>query len=116
MTLDIILLYFIFSDDLRTANIVCDSPDGTTCLVIDRETFNQLISALDEIRTKYKDEGDSRARWDFLKYYLTRTFFFSLSSLSNEMIKSKWMKSASIFCQNDFQKLNSNNINIIGDI
>ncbi|XP_028158317.1 cGMP-dependent protein kinase, isozyme 2 forms cD4/T1/T3A/T3B-like isoform X4 [Ostrinia furnacalis] len=49
-------------DDLRTANIICDSPEGCTCLVIDRETFNQLISALDEIRTKYKDEGDSRAR------------------------------------------------------
>ncbi|XP_050549542.1 cGMP-dependent protein kinase, isozyme 2 forms cD4/T1/T3A/T3B isoform X3 [Spodoptera frugiperda] len=49
-------------DDLRTANIICDSPEGTTCLVIDRETFNQLISALDEIRTKYKDEGDSRQR------------------------------------------------------
>ncbi|KAL0871124.1 hypothetical protein ABMA27_004913 [Loxostege sticticalis] len=49
-------------DDLRTANIICDSPEGCTCLVIDRETFNQLISTLDEIRTKYKDEGDSRAR------------------------------------------------------
>ncbi|KAJ2945574.1 hypothetical protein O0L34_g396 [Tuta absoluta] len=49
-------------DDLRTANIICDSPEGTTCLVIDRETFNQLISTLDEIRTKYKDEGESRAR------------------------------------------------------
>ncbi|XP_050665688.1 cGMP-dependent protein kinase, isozyme 2 forms cD4/T1/T3A/T3B isoform X3 [Leptidea sinapis] len=49
-------------DDLRTANIVCDAPEGTTCLVIDRETFNQLISTLDEIRTKYKDEGDDRHR------------------------------------------------------
>ncbi|CAH0400846.1 unnamed protein product [Chilo suppressalis] len=49
-------------DDLRTANIICDSPEGCTCLVIDRETFNQLISALDEIRTKYKDEGGSRQR------------------------------------------------------
>ncbi|XP_077284453.1 cGMP-dependent protein kinase for [Arctopsyche grandis] len=49
-------------DDLRTANIICDSPEGVTCLVIDRETFNQLISSLDEIRTKYKDEGDSRRR------------------------------------------------------
>ncbi|XP_039756565.1 cGMP-dependent protein kinase, isozyme 2 forms cD4/T1/T3A/T3B isoform X3 [Pararge aegeria] len=49
-------------DDLRTANIICDSPNGTTCLVIDRETFNQLISTLDEIRSKYKDEGDDRQR------------------------------------------------------
>ncbi|XP_055920504.1 cGMP-dependent protein kinase, isozyme 2 forms cD4/T1/T3A/T3B isoform X3 [Eupeodes corollae] len=44
-------------DDLRTANIICNSPDGVTCLVIDRETFNQLISNLDEIRHRYDDEG-----------------------------------------------------------
>lgn len=44
-------------DDLRTANIICDSPEGVTCLVIDRETFNQLISNLDEIRHRYDDEG-----------------------------------------------------------
>lgn len=45
------------SDDLRTANIICDSEDGVTCLVIDRETFKQLISNLDEIRNKYNDES-----------------------------------------------------------
>ncbi|XP_075215206.1 cGMP-dependent protein kinase for isoform X2 [Lycorma delicatula] len=49
-------------DDLRTANIVADDPEGVTCLVIDRETFNQLISSLDEIRTRYKDEGIERRR------------------------------------------------------
>lgn len=49
-------------DDLRTANIIVDDPEGVSCLVIDRETFNQLISNLDEIRTKYKDEGIERRR------------------------------------------------------
>ncbi|KAF5293290.1 hypothetical protein FQR65_LT10989 [Abscondita terminalis] len=49
-------------DDLRTANIICDDPEGVSCLVIDRETFNQLISNLDEIKSKYKDEGDERKR------------------------------------------------------
>ncbi|CAO1368652.1 unnamed protein product [Diamesa tonsa] len=44
-------------DDLRTANIICDSPEGVTCLVIDRETFNQLISNLDEVKNRYNDEG-----------------------------------------------------------
>ncbi|XP_031836326.1 cGMP-dependent protein kinase for isoform X2 [Nomia melanderi] len=43
-------------DDLRTANIIADDPEGVSCLVIDRETFNQLISSLDEIRTRYRDE------------------------------------------------------------
>lgn len=51
-------------DDLRTANIICDSPDGVTCLVIDRETFNQLISNLEEIRHRYDDESTlERKRW-----------------------------------------------------
>ncbi|XP_044004609.1 cGMP-dependent protein kinase, isozyme 2 forms cD4/T1/T3A/T3B isoform X3 [Aphidius gifuensis] len=49
-------------DDLRTANIVADDPEGVSCLVIDRETFNQLISSLDEIRTRYKDELVERRR------------------------------------------------------
>lgn len=49
-------------DDLRTANIIVDDPEGVSCLVIDRETFKQLISNLDEIRTKYKDEGVERRR------------------------------------------------------
>ncbi|XP_037960243.1 cGMP-dependent protein kinase, isozyme 2 forms cD5/T2 [Teleopsis dalmanni] len=44
-------------DGLRTANIICDSADGVTCLVIDQETFNQLISNLDEIKNRYDDEG-----------------------------------------------------------
>lgn len=54
------LMNFIFppfSDDLRTANIICDSQEGVTCLVIDRETFNQLISNLDEVKNRYNDEG-----------------------------------------------------------
>lgn len=49
-------------DDLRTANITVDNPEGVYCLVIDRETFNQLISSLDEIRTKYKDESVDRKK------------------------------------------------------
>ncbi|XP_034947742.1 cGMP-dependent protein kinase, isozyme 2 forms cD5/T2 isoform X3 [Chelonus insularis] len=49
-------------DDLRTANIIADDPEGVSCLVIDRETFNQLISSLDEVRTRYKDELVERRR------------------------------------------------------
>jgi len=51
-----------FSDDLRTANIICESADGVSCLVIDRETFNQLISNLDEIKHRYDDEGAMERR------------------------------------------------------
>ncbi|XP_048509452.1 cGMP-dependent protein kinase, isozyme 2 forms cD5/T2 isoform X2 [Athalia rosae] len=49
-------------DDLRTANIIADDPDGVSCLVIDQETFKQLISSLDEIQTRYKDELVVRRR------------------------------------------------------
>ncbi|XP_050076806.1 cGMP-dependent protein kinase, isozyme 2 forms cD5/T2 isoform X3 [Anopheles maculipalpis] len=49
-------------DDLRTANIICDSPEGVTCLVIDRDTFIQLISYLDEIQNRYNDEGVSERK------------------------------------------------------
>lgn len=61
-----VITLFYFRDDLRTANIICDDPNGVTCLVIDRETFNQLISSLDEIRTKYIDEGVERKRYILL--------------------------------------------------
>lgn len=54
--------YFFYRDDLRTANIIVDDPEGVSTLVIDRETFNQLISNLDEIKTKYKDEHIDRKR------------------------------------------------------
>jgi hypothetical protein len=55
-------LFAFYRDDLRTANIIADDAAGVSCLVIDRETFNQLISSLDEIKTSYKDEGIERQR------------------------------------------------------
>lgn len=55
-------IFHVSSDDLRTANIIADDENGVSCLVIDRETFNQLISTLDEIRTRYEDEGNARRK------------------------------------------------------
>ncbi|KAF8763948.1 cGMP-dependent protein kinase like protein [Argiope bruennichi] len=43
-------------EDVRTANIIADDPDGVTCLVIDRDYFNRLISNINEIREKNYDE------------------------------------------------------------
>lgn len=60
----IVLCSLSSSDDLRTANIISDSAEGVTCLVIDRETFNQLISSLDEVKNRYNDEGVmERKKW-----------------------------------------------------
>ncbi|KAL1497630.1 hypothetical protein ABEB36_008558 [Hypothenemus hampei] len=52
----------LHGDDLRTANIIVDDPEGVTCLVIDRDTYLQLISNLDEVRTRYIDDVDDRRR------------------------------------------------------
>ncbi|XP_013790560.1 cGMP-dependent protein kinase, isozyme 2 forms cD4/T1/T3A/T3B-like isoform X1 [Limulus polyphemus] len=49
-------------EDVRTANIIADDPEGVTCLVIDRESFNQLISNIDEIKKKRYDEEEAMAR------------------------------------------------------
>ncbi|XP_015916401.1 cGMP-dependent protein kinase 1 isoform X4 [Parasteatoda tepidariorum] len=51
------------SKDVRTANIIADDPEETTCLVIEREAFHQLISHIDEIKTKrYDEDANSRKK------------------------------------------------------
>lgn len=46
------------SEDVRTASIIADS-DEVGCLVIDRESFNQLMCNIDAIRSHpYQDEVD----------------------------------------------------------
>lgn len=53
MMSELIALTLLFREDIRTANIIADDPDGVTCLVIDRDSFNQLIGNLDEIQQRY---------------------------------------------------------------
>lgn len=48
-------------EEKRTANIVADDPEGVSCLVIDRESFHQLISNLDDIKNKYIDLTQRKA-------------------------------------------------------
>jgi len=42
-------------EEVRTANIVADEGEGVKCLVIDRDSFLQLISSLEEIKKRYVD-------------------------------------------------------------
>jgi len=49
-------------EDTRTANVIANDPEGVCCLVIDREAFKQLISDIEEIRTKYVDESTARRK------------------------------------------------------
>ena len=50
----IFFIYF-FREEKRTANIICDDENGVICLVIDRDSFNQMIANLEDIKTKYMD-------------------------------------------------------------
>ncbi|XP_071108152.1 cGMP-dependent protein kinase 1-like isoform X1 [Haliotis cracherodii] len=43
-------------EDVRTANIIANDPEGVDCLVIDRESYSQLISNLDELKRIYEDD------------------------------------------------------------
>ncbi|XP_076317898.1 cGMP-dependent protein kinase 1-like isoform X1 [Tachypleus tridentatus] len=45
-------------EDVRTANIIADDTEGVVCLIIDRESFLQLISNIDEIKQKRYDEDE----------------------------------------------------------
>ncbi|XP_066954961.1 cGMP-dependent protein kinase 1 isoform X2 [Macrobrachium rosenbergii] len=49
-------------EDIRTANIIADDPDGVTCLVIDRESFKQLIGNLDEIQQRHGTVDKTRRK------------------------------------------------------
>jgi len=42
-------------EDVRTANIVADDAEGVKCLVIDRDSFSQMIANLDEVKRRYID-------------------------------------------------------------
>jgi len=42
-------------EEVRTANIIADDAEGVKCLVIDRDSFLQLISSLEEIKKRYID-------------------------------------------------------------
>lgn len=50
----------LHGDDLRTANVIVNDPQGVSCLVIDKETFKMLISGLEEVRTRYADDEQQR--------------------------------------------------------
>lgn len=49
------MLFILYSEEKRTANIVADDPEGVNCLVIDRDAFHHLISDIEDIKTRYVD-------------------------------------------------------------
>ncbi|ELU03428.1 hypothetical protein CAPTEDRAFT_180843 [Capitella teleta] len=54
----------LLSEDRRTANVIA-MPPGVECLTVDRDSFNQLIGDLNELREKdYGDEARGAQRSD----------------------------------------------------
>ena len=49
------MLLFVFREEKRTANIIADDENGVACLVIDRESYNHLLSNVEDIKNKYVD-------------------------------------------------------------
>lgn len=59
-------------EDVRTASIVAADPSGVDCLVIDRESYSQLISDLDELKRVYEDDEEKAvADQEFMKLKLS---------------------------------------------
>ena len=66
---------------VRTANIIADTgdPEGEVkCLVIDRDTFTQLIANLEEIKKRYIDLPERKIRWGskILTFTFLRIFYY----------------------------------------
>jgi len=45
----------LVGEEVRTANIIADDGEGVKCLVIDRESFSQMIANLEDIKKRYID-------------------------------------------------------------
>ena len=73
---------------VRTANIIADTgdPEGEVkCLVIDRDTFTQLIANLEEIKKRYIDLPERKIRWGskILTFTFLRIFYYFSRFLRN---------------------------------
>ncbi|KAK0152565.1 cGMP-dependent protein kinase 2 [Merluccius polli] len=53
----------LISEDVRSANIVCNAND-TQCLVVDRENFNQMVGTYDELQAYLKEYVEELSRSD----------------------------------------------------
>lgn len=51
-------------DDLRTANIIADDLQGVSCLVIDKDAFDQMIRGMEEVTSRYDGVDNYRERID----------------------------------------------------
>ncbi|XP_061545825.1 cGMP-dependent protein kinase 2 isoform X3 [Phycodurus eques] len=53
----------LISEDLRSANIICNE-DDTHCLVVDRDNFNQMVGTYEELQAYLKEYVEELSRSD----------------------------------------------------
>ncbi|XP_061820223.1 cGMP-dependent protein kinase 2 isoform X1 [Nerophis lumbriciformis] len=53
----------LISEDLRSANIICNEND-TRCLVVDRDNFNQMVGTYEELQAYLKEYVEELSRSD----------------------------------------------------
>ncbi|XP_029687881.1 cGMP-dependent protein kinase 2-like [Takifugu rubripes] len=53
----------LISEDVRSANIICNK-NGTHCLVVDRENFNQMVGTYEELQSYLKEYVEELSRSD----------------------------------------------------
>ncbi|KAK7507990.1 hypothetical protein BaRGS_00000955, partial [Batillaria attramentaria] len=53
-------------EDVRTANIIASDTKGVDCLVIDRDSYLQLVSTLDNLKHIYEDDENNAGSRDSL--------------------------------------------------
>ncbi|KAF6737454.1 cGMP-dependent protein kinase 2 [Oryzias melastigma] len=59
----------LISEDVRSANIVCNEND-TQCLVVDRDNFNQMVGTYEELQTYLKEYVGELSRSDERRNFL----------------------------------------------
>ena len=71
-------------EEVRTANIIADDGEGVKCLVIDRESFSQMIANLEDIKKRYIDLPERKKLCVALTNLIYRDLHSDYSSIHEE--------------------------------
>ena len=107
---------------VRTANIIADTgdPEGEVkCLVIDRDTFTQLIANLEEIKKRYIDLPERKIRWGskILTFTFLRIVYYFSMLLRISPYFSRFLRIFSNFrIHEEFKALKLSDLRIIATL
>jgi cGMP-dependent protein kinase len=79
------LFVFPFREETRPFNVIADDTNGVTCLVLDRQSYREMIA--DELSRLKRDESVRYARKKYakiLRIKIKKSAFFSTTFISGE--------------------------------